>query len=127
MSTSNFETLVSLYRRLGIVVLELRQDKSLWLMSPKPKWFSSLAKLDNDASEGKVLSITSNVLNTFVEEDVQKMWSTGQERKVSPIWIEIDALENSIPFEATALRQVDSMLIIIEHVPDTYEARQVSS
>lgn len=124
MSTTNFNTLLSLYRRLGIVVLELRQDQSLWLLTPKPEWFSSLAKIDEGANESRILSVTSNVLNTFVEEDVQKMWSTGQERKVSPVWIEIDSSENSIPFEATALRQVDSMLIIVEHVPGTYEAKQ---
>jgi len=125
MSTSeNIETLISLYRRLGIVVLELRQDNSLWLMSPQPSWFSSLAKLEGDADQGRIHSVTSSVLNTFVEEDVQEMWSTGQERKMSPIWIEIDASENSMPFEATALRQVDSMLVIIEHVPETYEAKQ---
>ena len=124
MSTSNFKTLISLYRRLGIVVLEQRQDKSLWLISPKPAWFSSLVKLDLDSGEERVHSITSSVLNSFVEEDVQQMWSTGQERKVSPIWIEINTSDNSMPFEATALRQVDSMLIVIEHVPETYEAKQ---
>ena len=124
MSTSNFETLASLYRKLGIVVLELRQDKSLWLISPKPVWFSSLAKLVEDNSKGRIHSVTSNVLNTFVEEDVQKMWSTGLERKVSPMWIEIDANENSMPFEVTALRIADRMLLIIEHVPESYEAKQ---
>jgi len=124
MSDSNFETLVSLYRRLGIVVMELRQDSSLWLISPKPKWFDSLAQLTIEADEGQINSVTSNVLSNFIEKDVQKMWSTGEERKVSPIWIEVDASEKSMPFEATALRQVDSMLIIIEHVPATYEARQ---
>ncbi len=124
MSNSNTEILVSLYRRLGVVVLELRQDKSLWLISPQPTWFSSLVKLEGDADGGRVHAITSSVLNTFVDEDIQKMWSTGEERKVSPIWIEIDSSDNSMPFEATALRQVDSMLIIIEHVPDAYEAKQ---
>jgi|GEM_PF-1665797 diguanylate cyclase (GGDEF)-like protein len=124
MSTSNFEKLVSLYQRLGIVVLEQRQDKSLWLISPKPEWFSILIKLEENNVEGRIHSITSNVLNTFVEEDVQQMRSTGLERKVSPMWIEIDANENSIPFEVTALRLSDSMLFIIEHVPERYEARQ---
>jgi len=124
MSNSNFETLVSLYRRLGIVVLELRQDKSLWLLSPGPKWLSSLVKLEEGTNEGQVHSVTSNVLNKFIEQDVQQMWSTGQERNISPIWIEVDSGEKSMPFEATALRQVDSMLVIIEHVPNTYEARQ---
>ena len=127
MSTSNFETLVSLYRRLGIVVLELRQDRSLWLISPKPTWFSSLVKLDEDNEDGRIHSVTSNVLNAFIDKDVQKMWSTGQERNVSPIWIEIDVSENSIPLEATALRQVDSMLIIIEHVSDAYETQQAQA
>lgn len=124
MDTTNFETLVSLYRRLGIVVLELRQDKSLWLISPQPKWFSTLAKLDVDADVGRITSVTSEALNTFIEVDVQKMWLSGKERKISPIWIELDSTESSMPFEATALRQVDSMLIIIEHVPGTYEAKQ---
>lgn len=124
MTNSNIDTLVSLYRRLGIVVLELRQDKSLWLISPKPKWFSSLVSVEGDADEGLVTSVTSNDLSAFIETDVQQMWSTGQERKVSPLWIEVDASENSMPFEATALRQVDSMLVIVEHVPSTYEAKQ---
>ncbi|MGH1537794.1 MAG: putative bifunctional diguanylate cyclase/phosphodiesterase [Gammaproteobacteria bacterium] len=127
MSNTNFETLLSLYRRLGIVVLELRQDKSLWLISSKPTWFSSLAKLDGDSNEGRVNAVTSRVLNTFVDEDVQQMWSTGEERRVSPIWTEIDSSDNSLPFEATALRQVDSMLIIIEHVPEAYEAKQAQA
>ncbi|MEJ2114981.1 MAG: hypothetical protein P8X88_02790 [Gammaproteobacteria bacterium] len=94
MSTSNFETLISLYRRLGIAVLEQGQDKSLRLISPKPTWFSSLVKLDVDSGGDRIQSITSSVLNSFVEEDVQQMWSTGQERKVSPIWIEIDTSDN---------------------------------
>jgi len=58
MTDSNFETLVSLYRRLGIVVLELRQDKSLWLLSTKPEWLSTLVKLEKGTAEGKVHSIT---------------------------------------------------------------------
>jgi diguanylate cyclase (GGDEF)-like protein len=124
MTTSNFDTLVSLYRRLGIVVLEQRLDKSLWLISPAADWLASLINIDQGSDEGRVNSITSNVLNTFIEEDVQRMWSTGQEREISPIWIEVDSAENSMPFEATALRQVDSMLIIVEHVPATYEAKQ---
>ncbi|MFK7815567.1 MAG: putative bifunctional diguanylate cyclase/phosphodiesterase [Gammaproteobacteria bacterium] len=124
MSTSNFETLVSLYRRLGIVVLEQRQDKSIRLISPKPSWFSLLAKLDEEIGDGCVNSITSNVLNSFIEDDVHHMWVTAQETKVSPIWIEIDATENSMPFEVTALRQVDRMLLIIEYVPNAYEAKQ---
>lgn len=124
MSTANFETLISLYRRLGIVVLEQRQDKSIHLISPEPEWFSLLVKLDEETGDGRVHSITSNVLNTFVEEDVHQMWVTAQETKISPIWIEIDTAENSRPFEVTALRQVDRMLLIIEHVPSAYEAKQ---
>ncbi len=124
MSTKNFETLVSLYRRLGIVVLEQEQDKSIRLISPKPAWFSLLAKLDEDAGDGRIHSLTSNVLSTFVEEEVHHMWATAQESKISPIWIEIDTTDNSLPFQATALRQVDKMLLIIEHVPDAYEAKQ---
>ncbi len=124
MSNSNFETLVSLYRRLGIVVFEQRQDKSFWLISSKPEWFSMLADLSKDSNQGQVSAIKSNALNSFIEEDVQKMWSTGKERKVSSIWIEADSSENSMPFQATALRQVDSMLVIVEHVPNAYEAKQ---
>lgn len=118
----SFDTLVSLYRRLGIVVFEQRQDKSLWLISPKPDWFPVLAELNEDSKEGQVRSLKSNALNSFVEEDIPQMWSSGQERKASAIWIELDTAENSIPLQATALRQVDSMLIIVEHVPNAYEA-----
>ena len=122
MNSSNFETLLSLYRRLGIVVFEQRQDKSLQLISSKPKWFSMLVELNKD--QDQVSSIKSNSLNTFIEEDVQQMWSTGKERKVSSMWIEVDSAENSMPFQATALRQVDSMLVVVEHVPNAYEAKQ---
>ena len=118
----SYDILVSLYRRLGIVVFEQRQDKSLWLVSPKPDWFPKLAELNEDSTEGQIRSIKSNALNSFIEEDVQLMWSSGQERKVSSIWIELNISENNIPLQATALRQVDSMLIIIEHVPNAYEA-----
>ncbi len=124
MSTSNFETLVSLYRRLGIVVLEQRQDRSIRLISPEPTWFSLLATLDGEVGDGRVHSINSDVLSSFIEEDVHQMWETAQETKISPIWIEIDSAENSTPFEVTALRQVDRMLLIIEHVPNAYEAKQ---
>ena len=124
MTTPNFDILVSLYRRLGIVVLEQRLDKSLWLISPAAEWLVSLVNIDQDSHDGRVNSITSNVLSTFIEEDVQRLWSSGKEREISPIWIEIDSSENSMPFEATALRQVDSMLIILEHVPSAYEAKQ---
>ena len=124
MENSNFKTLVSLYRRLGIVVFELRQDKSLWLISSKPKWFSVLAEIDSDADEPLVTAIKSNTLRSFIEEDVQEMWSSGQERNVSPIWIEMDSAENTMPFQTTALRQIDSMLIVVEHVPNAYEAKQ---
>ena len=124
MSSSNIETLTSLYRRLGIVVLEQRQDKSLWLISPMPDWFPMLAELNEEAKEGQIRALKSNVLNSFIENDVQKMWASGQERNESSIWIELDSAENSIPFQATALRQVDSMLVIIEHVPNAYEAKQ---
>jgi diguanylate cyclase (GGDEF)-like protein len=124
MSTTNFETLVSLYRRLGIVVLEQRQDKCIHLISPEPEWFSLLVKLDEEAGDGRVHSITSNVLHSFVEEEVHKMWVTAKESKISPIWIELDATEKSMPFEVTALRQVDRMLLIIEHVPNAYETKQ---
>ena len=118
----SYDILVSLYRRLGIVVFEQRQDKSLWLISPKPDWFQILAELNEDSKERQIRRLKSNALNSFIEEDVQLMWSSGQERKVSSIWIELDTSENSIPLQATALRQVDSMLIIIEHVPNAYEA-----
>ncbi len=124
MSTSNSETLISLFRRLGIVVLEQRQDKSIRLISPEPEWFTLLVKLDEEVSDGRVHSITSNVLNSFIEDDVHQMWVTAQETKISPIWIEIDASESSLPFKVTALRQVDRMLLIIEHVPTDYEAKQ---
>ena len=118
----SYDILVSLYRRLGIVVFEQRQDKSLWLISPKPDWFQILAELNEDSKGRQIRRLKSNALNSFIEEDVQLMWSSGQERKVSSIWIELDTSENSIPLQATALRQVDSMLIIIEHVPNAYEA-----
>ena len=118
----SYDILVSLYRRLGIVVFEQRQDKSLWLISPKPDWFQILAELNEDSKERQIRRLKSNALNSFIEEDVQLMWSSGQERKVSSIWIELDTSENSIPLQATALRQVDSMLIIIEHVPNAYES-----
>ena len=118
----SYDILVSLYRRLGIVVFEQRQDKSLWLISPKPDWFQILAELNEDSKGRQIRRLKSNSLNSFIEEDVQLMWSSGQERKVSSIWIELDTSENSIPLQATALRQVDSMLIIIEHVPNAYEA-----
>ena len=124
MTTSNSDILISLYRRLGIVVLEQRLDKSLWLISPDTEWLSTLLMIEQGSDEGRINSITSNELNTFIEKDVQRLWSTGQERKISPIWIEVDSKENSMPYEATALRQVDSMLIILEHVPETYEAKQ---
>ena len=124
MSNSNFETLVSLYRRLGIVVFEQRQDKSFWLISSKPEWFSMLAEISKNSDQGQVSSITSNSLKIFIEDDVQQMWSAGKERKVSSIWIEAGSNEESMPFQATALRQVDSMLVVVEHVPNTYEAKQ---
>jgi diguanylate cyclase (GGDEF)-like protein len=124
MSTTNFETLASLYRRLGIVVLEQQQDKSIRLISPKPEWFSLLVKLDKEANDGRVHSITSNVLNSFIEEEVHQMWITAQESIISPIWIEVDVTDKSMPFEVTALRQVDRMLLIIKNVPNAYEAKQ---
>ena len=124
MSSSTLDTLVSLYRRLGIVVFEQRQDKSLWLISPKSDWLVLLAELSHDEDATRIATVKSNTLATFIEKDVQQMWLSGQERKVSPIWIEVDTTENSLPFEATALRQVDSMLIIVEHVPNAYEAKQ---
>ena len=118
------ETLISLYRRLGIVVFELFPDNNFWLISPKSEWCSMLVEISEDAEGERVSSIKSNALSSFIDQDVQKMWTSGQERKVSSIWIEIDHSDNSVPFEATALRQVDSMLIIVEHVPNTYEAKQ---
>lgn len=124
MNSSNFETLVSLYKRLGIVVFEQRQDKSIWLISAKTDWLPMLAELNEGAAGTQVSSLKSNALNSFIEENVQLMWSSGQERNISSIWIELDTKENSIPFQATALRQVDSMLIIVEHVPNAYEAMQ---
>ena len=106
-------------------MLEQKQDKSLLLLSPPADWFSHLAKLNEEGSQ--VTEITSNFLQSFVENNVADMWGSGQERAVSPIWIEVDSSENSLPFEVTALRQVDSMLIIIEHVPQAYEARQLQA
>ncbi len=122
MTTTILQPLISLYRRLGIVVMEQKQDKSIWLLSPQPDWFPLIAKLGE--GELRVNAITSNFLQSFIEEEVQKMWLSGQERLASSIWIEVDSSENSFPFEAIALRQVDSMLIVIEHVPETYEAKQ---
>ena len=69
-------------------------------------------------------AIKSNFLQSFIDGNVQNLWLTGQEREVSEIWAETDESQNKLPFEATALRQVNSMLIIIEHVPITYEAKQ---
>jgi len=116
--------LVSLYRRLGIIVIEQRQDKSLWLLSPQPDWFPLIAKLDKGGDGDRITAITSNFMQSFIEDNVQGMWLSGQERQISSIWIEVDSSENSFPFEATALRQVDSMLIVIEYVPNTYKAKQ---
>ena len=124
MTTSSFQMLVSLYRRLGIIVIEQRQDKSLWLLSPQPDWFPLIAKLDKGGDGDRITAITSNFMQSFIEDNVQGMWLSGQERQISSIWIEVDSSENSFPFEATALRQVDSMLIVIEYVPNTYEAKQ---
>ncbi len=124
MTTSSFKMLVSLYRRLGIIVIEQRQDKSLWLLSPQPDWFPLIAKLDKGGDGDRITAITSNFMQSFVEDNVQGMWLSGQERQISSIWIEVDSSENSFPFEATALRQVDSMLIVIEYVPNTYKAKQ---
>ena len=124
MTTTILQPLISLYRRLGIVVMEQKQDKSLWLLSPQPEWFPLIAKLDEGEDGLRVNTITSNFLQSFIEENVQEMWLSGQERLASSIWIEVDSSENSFPFEAIALRQVDSMLIVIEHVPNTYEAKQ---
>ena len=125
MTTTILQPLISLYRRLGIVVMEQKQDKSLWLLSPQPEWFPLIAKLDEGEDGLRVNTITSNFLQSFIEENVQEMWLSGQERLASSIWIEVDSSENSFPFEAIALRQVDSMLIVIEHVPNTYEAKQI--
>jgi len=124
MTTSSFKMLVSLYRRLGIIVIEQRQDKSLWLLSPQPDWFPLIAKLDKGGDGDRITAITSNFMQSFIEDNVQGMWLSGQERQISSIWIEVDSSENSFPFEATALRQVDSMLIVIEYVPNTYKAKQ---
>jgi len=127
MSSSSLQTLVNLYRRLGLVVLEQRQDRSLWLLSSKPAWFQSIARLDEGEDGTRISSITSKFLQTFIDEDVQKIWTSGKERHVSSIWIEVDSSEDSLPFEATALRQIDSMLIIIEYVPDRYETKQAQA
>ncbi len=125
MQNEEIQTLVSLYKRLGLVVLEQKQDKSLVLLSPQADWFSHLAKLNDDGN--RVSEVTSNFLQSFIQNNVADMWESGQERAVSPIWIEVDSSENSLPFEVTALRQVDSMLIILEHVPQAYEARQLQA
>lgn len=125
MIDSKLDILISLYRRLGLVVLEQRLDKSLWLISPDTEWLASLISLDHSSNEGRVNSVISNDLNSFIEKDVHSLWSSGQEREISPIWIEVDSSENSMPFEATALRQVDSMLIILEHVPESYEVKRL--
>ena len=127
MTSTSLQTLITLYRRLGLVVLEQMQDKSLWLLSPQPKWFQYIARLDEGEDGTRISEVTSKFLQTFIDEDVQKMWSSGKERHVSSIWIEVDSSENSLPFEAIALRQVDSMLIVIEYVPDTYEAKQAQA
>ena len=127
MTSTSLQTLITLYRRLGLVVLEQMQDKSLWLLSPQPKWFQYIARLDEGEDGTRISAVTSKFLQTFIDEDVQKMWSSGKERHVSSIWIEVDSSENSLPFEAIALRQVDSMLIVIEYVPDTYEAKQAQA
>jgi len=124
MTTSSLPTLVSLYRRLGIVVIEQRQDKSLWLLSPQPDWFSLIAKLDEGGDGDRITAITSNFMQSFIEDNVQGMWLSSQERQVSSIWIEVNSSENSFPFEATVLRQADSMLIVIEYVPNTYAAKR---
>jgi len=124
MKTSKLQALTTLYRRLGIVVMEQKQDKSLWLLSPQPDWFSLIGKLDDGEDGLRVTAIISNYFQSFIEDNIKEMWLSGQERQVSPIWIEVDSSENSLPLEAIALRQVDSMLIVIEHVPNTYEAKQ---
>ena len=125
MTTSSSQALVSLYRKLGLVVLEQKQDKSLWLLSLRPDWFSLLAQLDEDKEGARVIAITSSFFQSFIEDTIKDMWLNGDEHKVSSMWIEIDSVENSFPFEATALRQVDSMLIVIGHAPDTYEIKQL--
>ncbi len=125
MSTSTLQTLVSLYRRLGFMVLEQRKDKSLWLLSPEPEWFSLLAKSDDVQDNLMITSIQSNFLKSFIEDKVNEMWSSKVEKVTSTIWIEVDSSENSMPFEATALRNVDSMIIVVEHVPDAYKSKQV--
>jgi len=127
MAEASTDTLISLYRKLGIVVFELNQDNSILLISPKPEWCSVLVELTEEDAHTQVHAIKSNVLNAFVEKEVQQMWSSGQERISSPIWIEVDSSEMSMPFEATALYQADSILLIIEHVPDAYEAKQLQA
>ena len=124
MTDINTQALISLYRRLGIVVLEQKQDKSLWVLSSHPEWFSLLASFDESENGFRVNTIKSNFLQSFIDGNVQNMWLTGKEREVSSIWAESDESDNKFPFEATALRQVNSMLIVIEHVPITYEAKQ---
>ncbi len=127
MSSSGLQTLISLYRRLGIMVMEQRQDRSLWLLSPKPEWFALIGKMDDGEDDHRITAITSNSLQSFIEGSVARMWSSGEERLISPIWVEQDAADNKLPFEATAMRQVDTMLIVIEHVPQTYEAKQLQA
>ena len=127
MVSTGLQTLISLYRRLGIVVMELQQDKSLWLLSPRPEWFSLIGKLDDSKDEQRVTAVSSSSLQTFLDVNVQDMWLSSQERQVSQIWVEVDSSDNKFPFEATALRQVDSMLIVIEHVPHTYESKQLQA
>lgn len=127
MQSEDLQTLTSLYKRLGLVVLEQKQDKSILLLSPAPDWFSILAKVSEDKDGAHISEVTSNFLQSFIQNNVADMWELGQERTASPIWIEVDSSENSLPFEVTALRQVDSMLIIIEYVPQAYEARQLQA
>ncbi len=124
MTEAGTDTLVSLYRKLGIVVFEYGEDNILSLISPKPEWCSTLVELTEDNDRAEVRTVKSNVLNTFVENELQLVRKGTCERKVSSIWIEVDSSEASMPFEATALRQEESVLLIIEHVPDTYEAKQ---
>ena len=91
MTTSSSQALVSLYRKLGLVVLEQKQDKSLWLLSLRPDWFSLLAQLDEDKEGARVIAITSSFFQSFIEDTIKDMWLNGDEHKVSSMWIEIDS------------------------------------
>ncbi|WP_020394977.1 HD-GYP domain-containing protein [Thiolinea disciformis] len=110
--------LEDIYNSLNIVAFSYEADQQFQLLSDMPDWLLFfLGHVENDSYP---LFDSFAYLSCF-KEDAELHW---QEAKTEPLasgpWIEIDALEQSIAFEASALCSQGKRILLIQNLGKRY-------